>query len=437
MEKTKETATMKSTFVLFILMIISLGSCSEDPSIKVLERYSFGFVDTQEPRLLAGESVDVSVWFNIYVNTSAPVDSVRVLIEPVEGGGSVLQDRDYVSSGNKISARWTLGNESYRQVLRASARDLSGNFITYADLAGYAFIENAWNKVTGSPEVQIMDMAADTVNGVTFMTTINKLYRQGERYYMWEEVTDNVFRSPDMPRTIEIDRNGVIYVSTSGGNIMRSTDHGSSWQPCTKPWSGRSTFFQICVSNDGRLWAWSAEEIVRYSDDSGVTWNDAGADLSVHGIYDIFRLTDGTLIMHGLDCCSLMISRDDGQSWTPLPTPGYSHKLYVNEADEVFVVCSEGNSESIYRSHDQGNTFERVHSVAVSFRSSYDNIFNKWGDSYYVAMPGFGIMKSSDLRKFENFWIYPDLRMLYVDHNGVLLAKDFSFNAVYYRKNSE
>jgi len=48
------------------------------------------------------------------------------------------------------------------------------------------------------------------------------------------------------------------------------------------------------------------------------------------------------------------------------------------------------NGEVIYRSDDRGTTFLSVHSVSVAFRSSFDNIFTKWGDYWYVAIPGFG-----------------------------------------------
>ena len=74
--------------------------------------------------------------------------------------------------------------------------------------------------------------------------------------------------------------------------------------------------------------------------------------------------------------------------------------------------------------------------------SSFDHIFKKVGSFYYVLAPGWGILKSSDLVHFDEYWINLNLRDLYIDHNGVLLGKYWSWqmpyeNAVYYRKNSE
>jgi len=426
----------RSTALMIVIMMVILGSCTEDPSRRILENYQFWFNNSQESRLLAGESLDVSAWFQVYTNTSAKVDSVRVIFEPVQGGGSVSQEREYVSSGQDIGAVWTLGYDSFRQVLRASIRDLSGSLMTSTDLVAYGFREDEWDGISGTPEVQIMDMVADTVNRVTFITAGSYLYRQGERYYQWERVNDPIFNSPDRPRTVEIDRNGVIYVSTSGGNIIRSIDHGSSWQYCAKPWPESSHYLQIYVSNDNRLWVYTAEEPIRYSDDRGVTWHNAGAGMSEQMLGDVFRLSDGALVKHGLDCCSLMISDDDGQTWTSLTTPAYSQKLYVTDDDQIFIVCDQGTGEVIYRSDDRGATFSGVHSVGVAFRSSFNNIFIRWGDFWYVAIPGFGIMTSYDLIEYENYWLFPDLRTLYVDHNGVLIVKDFDSNTLYYRKNS-
>jgi hypothetical protein len=66
-----------------------------------------------------------------------------------------------------------------------------------------------------------------------------------------------------------------------------------------------------------------------------------------------------------------------------------------------------------------------------------DNIFNKWGNFYYILLPGFGILKSFDLKNFDVYWNNYNLNNLFIDHNGILIAKDWNMNRVYYRKNSE
>jgi hypothetical protein len=65
-----------------------------------------------------------------------------------------------------------------------------------------------------------------------------------------------------------------------------------------------------------------------------------------------------------------------------------------------------------------------------------DNIFNKWGKTYYILIPGYGILKSDDLEHYEIYWINNELDNLFIDHNGVLIAKDWNNNTVYYLKRS-
>jgi hypothetical protein len=66
-----------------------------------------------------------------------------------------------------------------------------------------------------------------------------------------------------------------------------------------------------------------------------------------------------------------------------------------------------------------------------------DKLFNKWGNFYYVLMPGFGILKSYDLNTYDVYWTNKNLNKLFIDHNGVMIAKDWNMNTVYYRKNTE
>jgi hypothetical protein len=64
------------------------------------------------------------------------------------------------------------------------------------------------------------------------------------------------------------------------------------------------------------------------------------------------------------------------------------------------------------------------------------NTFNKQGSFYYIILPGYGILKSPDLNTYEVYWVNNNLNNLFIDHNGVLIAKDWNMNTVYYRNNS-
>jgi hypothetical protein len=401
--------------------------------VKALVDYSFNFQISQGMKFFAGECVSDSVGFRV-VNYVDPVrDTVKVIFEISKGDGTITVQSANTDKNGLTSTGWKLGSGSFEQILRAKTYDLSGKYLTSTDLVEYGFRNDVWDTCTLSPDGNIMGMVADTVNKVTFMVANGTLYKQGERYYLWEPVNDPALVSP---RTINMDRNGVIYVTIWTGELVKSTDHGVSWKTCTKPFPDRPYYIYLYVSNDNNVWVFQWDHNTRFSKDGGITWNDAGSNLSSYGYGNVFRLKDGSLLFHGSNCCSLNRSFDDGLTWTKIETPGYSIKLFVNDKDEIFIVTQE-NGITIYKSTDYCSTFKSVISVSPEWGTSdNDNIFNKWGNFYYVLIPGWGILKSADLTHYEEYWYNSNLRDLFIDHNGDLIAKDQSSNTVYYRKNS-
>ena len=75
-------------------------------------------------------------------------------------------------------------------------------------------------------------------------------------------------------------------------------------------WDGGKTLFHLVFVHD-------AQNIVRTSTDNGATWSKARA-IPVSGEFgnNILRTREGVLAI-SLDGASLVISRDDGQTWTP------------------------------------------------------------------------------------------------------------------------
>ncbi len=425
---------MKPQYILPTIILFLVASCTPDPSYRLLEYYSFHFTGNQGNRLLAGESKDIEVNYNIITNTNAPVDSVRTDFEVVTGGGTVIQEKAYVTSGETVNAIWQLGSDSFKQELKVSFYDLGGNYLTYLGQMAYGFRDNEWDGISAEPDNRIMDMVADTVNNFTLMISGGNLYRQGERYFLWEEVDDLIWEEGEC-RTIEIDSEGVIYVSTWEGEVYKSTDHGETWSECTKPYPDRNEYIYNYVSNDNDVWAFAHGYPIKRSKDNGLTWTVISG-LEEAGFGDVFRLNNGNLLFHGSNCCSLYISDDDGLTWNHIPTPGLSVKLYVNDNDEIIIITQLGGGE-FYLSTDYGETFTHVHHVGPGFSSSTSNIFTRWKDYYYVIVPQVGIYKTYDLVNYEDYWTNLSLVDLFIDHNGVLVAKDQDNETVYYRHNTD
>jgi hypothetical protein len=403
-----------------------------DPSYELLKNYSFQFQNIQGQRFLGGEWVNDSVAFLAVNYASTGGEQIRVVFEVVKGGGSITSPEIFTNSYGIASTKWHLGFTSTDQVLRAKSYDMSDKYLTSTDLIAYGFRSGEWDKWNGDPDGLMMGMVADTVNKVTLMLTNNTVYKPADRYYLWEALTDPLLVNS---RTINIDRNGIIYVSTWTGAVVKSTDHGESWKACSKPYPDRPYFVYLSVSNDNYLWAFDFDHPTKFSGDGGVTWAVAGGGIESVGYSDVFRLKDGSILIHGSNCCSLNRSFNNGMTWTAIPTPGYSIKLYVNEKDEIFIVTQEETGISIYRSTDFGTIFNKVHTVYPACGTSMDNTFSKWGSIYYVLIPGYGILKSTDLTNYEDFYLNSNLRNLFIDHNGVMIGKDKDFQTVYYLKN--
>lgn len=423
----------KPGFLILILSIFVVISpvCSPDPSTELLESYSFTFENQQGQRHNPGEKINVAL--QIFNNKEPVATPFRIAFAVTEGGGSIARETILTQDAARITNEWTLGPNSLDHRLKADIFRANGEYMTSVFLTAITMRENEWDAVSAEPDGTITDLAADTIAGVTLMISKGSLYRQGEKYYLWEKVTHPVM---DSPRTIEIDSRGTFFVSTWNGEIVKSSDHGISWQKCTKPFPDNPYYVFMDVANDDYLWVFKFEYPTVFSADEGVTWQTAGSSLSSFGYGDVFRLKSGTLLFHGSNCCSLNRSDDNGLTWTQITTPGASTKLYVNEREEIFI-CNQDGGFAIFKSTDMGATFTRLFGCYPQFGTTMDNIFNKWDDYYYILVPGYGILKSYDLEHYEVYWLNKELNNLFIDHNGVLIARDWDNKTIYYRKNTD
>ncbi len=418
-----------------ILILVVLLSCDRypDPSIKTLKQYSFRFENQSGQKYFAGEAFNDTIKYKVTNASSKGYDPLKVVFKVFSGGGTISVDSGYTDQKGTVTTNWKLGTQSFEQVLRASSYDISGKYLTSTDLTAYGFRTNTWDTFSGYPESDITGMVADTVRGYTLMITNSHLYRQGERYYIWEEIIHPNLVSP---RTIEIDKDGVVYISTWKGEIVKSTDQGVSWSYCTKPYADNPYYIFMYVSNDNYIWVAKFNYPTLFSKDGGKTWNTAGSALNSTSIGDVFRLKNGSILFCTSACCFILRSDDDGITWTRIETPAYSNKLFVNEKDEIFV-CGQQNGVYIYKSSDMGATFNPIEGVGVAFRTTMDHVFNKWKGLYYIMIPGFGILRTQDLEHFDHYYENSNIDNLFIDHNGTLIAKQWNSSTVFYRKNSD
>jgi hypothetical protein len=430
---------MKRALLLISFLFLIL-SCDRypDPSVKSIKDYSFSFQTNSGNRVLSGEWVSDSIIFRAVNNLNPYKDQVKVVFEVVKGGGEITVTSGYTDTLGYVYTGWKLGTKSFDQILRAHSYDMSGTFLASTDLIAYGFRTNEWDELSDAYEYGITDMASDTINKVTLAVMNGRIFKQGDNYYTWNETFTPINESVT---AIEIDSNRVFYVITWNGNLYKSTNQGESWIFCSRPYSQINYYAKLNVSNDNYIWASSYNYPVKYSKDGGITWTDVIEDVSKHGLSDVFRLNDGSLMLHGSDCCYMFRSFDDGITWTRIITPGYSLKLYADENDAIYIVTQEGGM-AFYKSTDYGLTYTFVYRVNPQWSSSMENTFNKYGSFYYIFILGYGILKSKDLTNYEIYWQNQDLGNFFIDDSGVLIGKNWSWEfpyprIIYYRNNSQ
>jgi len=425
--------------VLLILPLLIIMSCDRypDPSTKLIKDYSFSFFTNSNNRFLSGEWVSDSVIFSAVNNLNPYKDQVKVIFEVVKGGGEITNTSGYTDTLGYVYTGWKLGTESFDQILRANSYDMSGTFLASTDLVAYGFRTDEWDELSDAYEYGIQDMASDTISKVTLAIINGRIFRQGESYYTWNEIFNNIYESF---YSIEIDSNQVFFGLTWNGNLYRSINQGTSWSFCSRPYSQINYYAKLKVSNDNYIWVSTYNFPIKKSKDGGQTWTEVTEEVSKHGLNDIFRLKDGSIMLHGSDCCYMFRSFDDGITWTQITTPGYSLKLYADENDAIYIVTQQGGM-TFYRSTDYGLSYTFVYRVNPQWSSSMENTFNKYGNFYYVFIQGYGILKSKDLVNYQIYWQNENLGNLFIDHSGVLIGKNWSWQypyprIIYYRNNT-
>jgi len=417
-----------------VLLAISVTNCTDypDPTITTVEDTGFycyefnhrGFAGTYLPDSITVFASDrYSYW---------ALKDYKVQFSIIRGGGEPDRDEVLTDKYGRATIHWRLGESGSIQQMEASLFNPEGKQITTIQINAWSFRSDSWDSIMDFPDVRFSDMAADTLNGMTYALG-DLLFIQGERYFDWTPI----LLYPDVyPVTIEIGIDGVLYCTNWKGQVCRSTDHGKNWLFCTSIWRNHTAYTDLKVTTENYLWATAPNRPLGCSRDGGITWDTTARGIpATVRLQDIFRMSGGNLFLLSQNG-QLFKSEDDGHSWRIIDVPEYIRKLYITNQD-VIILFGEHNGISIYKSSDNGDHFIQKHSVWPVFYSQMNNTVQKAGTNYYITIPGYGILITTDFEAYENYWVKSDLYDMFIDDRGNLIARGPIGHTVYYRHNSE
>jgi hypothetical protein len=415
--------------LLGLLLMFTLTSCEKypDPSIQNLINYSYSTGGSNQ-RAFSGNFLKDSI--TLFISGDAANSSgFEIHYDVLKGGGSVDQNIVLTELFQSARVKWKLGDLPGEQILKTSIYLKTGRFLGSLNSFSYGFKHHVWQPVTTNPELKISDMVNDTLNHLTIISSDNQLYKQGANYFDWTPLES--FQSQWIS-SVEIDKNGIIYVAKWNGELLKSIDHGDNWIKCNKPIPSYSSYYYLKVTPDGTIWVSSWDYPLRFSKDGGVTWTITNLPINQPSS-TIFRLSDGSILLLS-NSTQLFRSDDDGMSWTNLNVAGYPMNLYVTEKDEVIIITQE-EGFSIRRSVDRGDHFARVYNILHYGAGVMGHGIYKKRDVYYILIEGKGIITTFDFQNFMSLWNSNEIFDMFIDHQGTIITTEFHSAKAYYYSN--
>ena len=104
---------------------------------------------------------------------------------------------------------------------------------------------------------------------------------------------------------------GKLLIAGEAGSLLRSEDHGDTWQTLLSPYKG--SFFGLLALRDGSLLAYGLRGKIFRSADAGASWTaiETGNEAALMGGY---ALADGGVVLGG-QRGTVLVSQDYGQSF--------------------------------------------------------------------------------------------------------------------------
>ncbi|MCP4581347.1 MAG: T9SS type A sorting domain-containing protein [candidate division Zixibacteria bacterium] len=263
-----------------------------------------------------------------------------------------------------------------------------------------ALSQDFWRPVNG-PYTATIRIAEVDSEGNIFAGPFRSL----DNGMTWEQFTiENV-------SSIEVDSENNVYLGSHSAGLLKSTDHGQTWQSTNHPYN---LPIHIIFVPPNKLYTVSGGGIF-YSEDSADTWISLMEPPSL--VASLIIRPPDTLIAGGSNY--IYRTFDHGQSWDSTAVSGV-HRYMSIDLDRNLFSCthsSNGGPGDIYRSQDFGESWEQI-------AEGYDYSTMAIDDSGYVYAGTYlnGLFRSTDFGETwdANFQEFHDIFHILPTGNGEL-----------------
>lgn len=143
------------------------------------------------------------------------------------------------------------------------------------------------------------------------------------------------------------DPDGRLYVAGEGGLLYMSEDSGEHWRALVSPYKG--SFFGVLRLPGQGVLAFGMRGHIFRSLDGGASWQASRSE-STTFLMGGAVADDGAIVLAGLGA-TLLVSRDQGASFTPLQPPGgkgYAALLALGRTEPLLVVGEGGVRQVLF-----------------------------------------------------------------------------------------
>ena len=300
--------------------------------------------------------------FSFQVASSAKYN-VRVKTQPngkcvvSNGSGTASADVDNVSVGCWVLVDGGVSSTGVNKNSTYSADNVSLHvFPTANNLFEAAFGNNTFVAVGSSPTVN--NLSGVTFGNNTFVAVgdSGNIVRSTNNGSSWENAT-----SPTANHLYGVTFGDSTFVAIgNSGNIVRSTNNGSSFDNATTDNSTGNTLRGVTFGNNTFVAVGDSGNIVR-STDNGSSWENATSP-TANGLYGV-TFGNNTFVALG-DSGNIVRSTDNGSSWENATSPTANALYGVTFGNNTFV--GVGLNGNIIRSTDNGTSWEKTTSYSNS-----------------------------------------------------------------------